>query len=212
MSSGSGAALNGVAAIVTDCLFQENRSEPMLRNSTFGGGAIAADFGGATMSVTRCVFIKNSAKFGGAIRASGISLDVRDSIFSENTAFERGGAILSYSMSTLESLEFDRNTAPLGAALYVSGTTQNVVINACSFDTCCQVFPWTFEPSGDSSLGWPCINCVGDVTCDGQVTAADLGRFLGGWGGEARRFDFDGNGSVDAFDLGALLASWGACL
>jgi hypothetical protein len=54
----------------------------------------------------------------------------------------------------------------------------------------------------------PCI--PGDVDCDGQVNANDLGALLGAWGTANPAADFNGDGVVGADDLSVVLANWGA--
>lgn len=48
-----------------------------------------------------------------------------------------------------------------------------------------------------------------DLDGDGDVSGADLGILLSGWGTPAA--DLNGDGVTDGADLGYLLASWGSC-
>jgi predicted outer membrane repeat protein len=52
--------------------------------------------------------------------------------------------------------------------------------------------------------------CVqGDLDCDGDVDAADLGILLGAWGSTDDGADLDDDGAVTASDLALLLGAWG---
>jgi len=54
-----------------------------------------------------------------------------------------------------------------------------------------------------------CGACIGDLTGDGSVNAADLAALLSAWGSAAG--DLDGDGTTGATDLAALLSAWGPC-
>ncbi len=54
-------------------------------------------------------------------------------------------------------------------------------------------------------------SCMGDLTGDGIVDGADLGRLLGAWGTGAGAADLNQSGLVDGADLGLLLGAWGPC-
>ena len=61
-------------------------------NEQGGGGAIAA-LDGTKVYIRECVFKYSKAEFGGAIIAWKVTLRVRESVFSNNRAVSRGGAI-----------------------------------------------------------------------------------------------------------------------
>jgi hypothetical protein len=85
-------------------------------------------------------------------------------------------------------------------------------MEGCVFTECCQLLPIDLGGvPNQNDLGWPCVDCVGDVTCDGEVDGEDLGRLLTGWGTTLERFDLNGDGIVDPVDLAQLLVSWGPC-
>ena len=84
---------------------------------------------------------------------------------------------------------------------------------------------WTFTltttpgfSSGDGLHGWgltitragaavtPC--CMGELSGDAVVDAADLGILLAGWG-QPGQTDLDGDGTTNGADLAMLLAEWG---
>jgi hypothetical protein len=54
-----------------------------------------------------------------------------------------------------------------------------------------------------------CGACLGDLTGDGTVNAADLASLLSSWGSSTG--DLTGDGVVTAADLAALLSAWGPC-
>ncbi len=56
--------------------------------------------------------------------------------------------------------------------------------------------------------------CVGDLTGDGTVDAADLSILLGNWGPwqpTSPDSDFNNDGVTDAADLSVMLGAWGSC-
>lgn len=61
--------------------------------------------------------------------------------------------------------------------------------------------------------GGACGTCLGDLTADGLVNAADLAPILASWGvvGASLPADLNGDGVVDAADVTVVLAEWGAC-
>ena len=48
----------------------------------------------------------------------------------------------------------------------------------------------------------------GDISGDGAIDGADLGRLLGAWGTDDPLADMNGDGKVDGADLGLLLGAW----
>ncbi len=52
--------------------------------------------------------------------------------------------------------------------------------------------------------------CVGDISMNGQVNAADLAIMLSYWGGVSVA-DLNNDGTTSGPDLGMLLTNWGAC-
>ncbi len=61
--------------------------------------------------------------------------------------------------------------------------------------------------------GTGCASCLGDLTGDGFVNAADLAPILASWGdfGKNHAADLNGDGLVDAADITVVLTKWGAC-
>ena len=54
-------------------------------------------------------------------------------------------------------------------------------------------------------------SCRADITGDGLVDGADLGRLLSSWGPNRGAADLNGDGSVNGADLGILVSAWGNC-
>ena len=62
--------------------------------------------------------------------------------------------------------------------------------------------------------GTACDLCLGDITGNGVVDAADLGILLAVWNTDGKsnpEADINGDGTVNAADLGILLGAWGPC-
>jgi len=104
-------------------------------SGAFGGGAIA-NYG--TLDISGCTFSNNRALgvgSGGVVYcySSAVNITISNSTFSENSAFEAGGAIFIAFNTTLNISEstFSGNTASYGAALGLSGG--NVTIDRTSF-------------------------------------------------------------------------------
>ncbi len=91
--------------------------------------------------------------------------------------------------------------------------------NECCCNYVCGMDPFCCETRWDSICEGQALGCSdecsgggecpADLNLDGNVTGADLGLLLGGWGGGD--YDLDGDGVVSGSDLGVLLAAWGAC-
>ena len=161
-------------------------------------GNIAGSSGGAmrnslesAVTMTDCLFTSNVAEVGGAIYFDeGAGSQIEGCVFSLNQAIDAGDGI------------------------YLSiPSSYGVVMTACVFTECCQNLPIGLgaDPELGNDLGWPCADCVGDVTCDAMVNAGDLGRLLSAWDTTQQRYDLNQDGIVDAADLGLLLGSWGVC-
>lgn len=82
-----------------------------------------------------------------------------------------------------------------------------------------QALLWRFGAGGVDSAVWTmqidagcaAAPCPADLTGDGGVDGADLGRLLGAWGGAQVEADLNADGVVDGADLGLLVLAWGAC-
>ncbi|MDB4775614.1 hypothetical protein OAG62_00670, partial [bacterium] len=234
--SAGGIGMNISNPTLVNCMFLANtssssgggllcnqQSNPNLTNCTFEGN-IAGSSGGAMLNsgesaatLTDCLFTSNVAGVGGGIRNFQSSLNLIDCVFEANSATEQGGAISfeEDAGSQIEGCFFNLNRAiDAGDGIYLSGTvTLGVLMTACVFTECCQNLPIGFgaDPELGNDLGWPCADCVGDVTCNAMVNAGDLGRLLSAWDTTQQRYDLNQDGIVDAADLGLLLGSWGVC-
>ncbi len=203
-------------------------------SSTFSGNVATSNNGGAAYVQygnqpdgalwTGCTFFGNRANdSGGAIAVSGFGTGGQGdpgwrcvlAQFIQNEAGVQGGAI-DFSGNFLNrqpsvvGTDFSGNSAPVGASISLGSSLAE--LTDCEFDECCQVSPLTgFEDGGSNDLGWPCVDCIGDVTCDSNVTSSDLGRLISAWGTASPRYDLDEDGNVDSADLGLLIAAWGPC-
>lgn len=68
---------------------------------------------------------------------------------------------------------------------------------------------WFEREEGYPAYGFIELPCLGDLTDDGVVDAADLGILLGAWG--SRAGDLNGDHVTDAADLSIQLGAWGPC-
>lgn len=125
--SGAGAYLSNVHATFTDCKFDNNFCQ------VGAGGGIEA-VGTGSLTVNNCHFHDNLSRelngvagHGGGIFAdAGIGLDVRNSLFDFNRAYNlgqtnvaHGGGIANFSPNAhIENCSFIRNDASLGGAIY----------------------------------------------------------------------------------------------
>jgi hypothetical protein len=71
-----------------------------------------------------CTFVQNCASFGGAIRQNVSALEIKNSVFSENSALYEGGAISSFSSFTnISNCTFSCNLASrTGACIFSTGS------------------------------------------------------------------------------------------
>jgi predicted outer membrane repeat protein len=154
MDAGYGGGLysNGSPAgsIVKNCTFIDNIAG-CGGGAHFGeipGGPIreAPPGRGAKVLLTDCTFIGNQATFGGAIHMDTEVLDIKDSVFRENSALFEGGAISNlHSITNLDHCIFLGNSASReGACIYVLGSRSFVqgqewikefvlTVNSCTF-------------------------------------------------------------------------------
>jgi hypothetical protein len=77
-----------------------------------------------------------------------------------------------------------------------------------------QILDGTLEDTNDDGVPNVCDLCLGDITGNGVVDAADLGILLAVWNTDGKNVpeaDINGDGTVNAADLGILLGAWGSC-
>lgn len=154
--SGAGLYLEDAAATITDCIFRANRTGSgggaLLATSSaatfagcrfennsslYGGGGIGV-YDGSHALIDRSAFIGNSGAWGGAVAASGgngVSVDLRSSILTANTATTYNGGALDVDNSTLtltnSILSGNTSAQDGGAAWTASGSIVNVT--NCTF-------------------------------------------------------------------------------
>lgn len=107
-NSDGGAVFIGNNAKITNCKFIRCKAPKGCGGAVYGNGVIE-----------KCVFEKNSAKFGGAV--SSYSITVKGSTFTANKA-SKGGA--AYNIKSLTSCTFNKNKATYGGAVC---NAQNVI-------------------------------------------------------------------------------------
>jgi hypothetical protein len=115
---------NGSSPIIIDSVFENNRAED-------NGGAVS-NVKGSLALIKNCTFTKNAVinsddpdtGYGGAIINSDFSnAEIRDSVFTQNTSVNYGGAILNHNSGVLiENCQFIKNRATVsgGAVLTIS--------------------------------------------------------------------------------------------
>lgn len=94
---------------IYNCIFEDNQCDR--------GGAIYAKF--ATLTISDCDFIRNSAQYGGALCLRTDNNYIDDSIFKNNIASEKGGAVYSKMERVSSSnCQYIGNQAPKGNNVY----------------------------------------------------------------------------------------------
>ncbi|KAH8074040.1 hypothetical protein JL721_2597 [Aureococcus anophagefferens] len=100
------------------CSYTQNSGEEC------GGGAVHVDVD-AHLIVDGCAFRDSQARYGGAIYTYGGAVDVSGSTFTENGAYEAGGAVWTYAHVALSisNCEFTGNVAIKAGAVFTGGDT-----------------------------------------------------------------------------------------
>ncbi|KAH8058810.1 hypothetical protein JL720_14000 [Aureococcus anophagefferens] len=98
------------------CSYTQNSGEEC------GGGAVHVDVD-AHLIVDGCAFRDSQARYGGAIYTYGGAVDVSGSTFTENGAYEAGGAVWTYAHVALSisNCEFTGNVAIKAGAVFTGG-------------------------------------------------------------------------------------------
>jgi autotransporter-associated beta strand protein/predicted outer membrane repeat protein len=117
-SAPSGAALtaSGCTLAMAESTVHDNMA------ANYGGGLYVS--GNSTAQFTDCTFSRNdtSVYYGGALYIAGGSLTLEDCLFEDNSAGNFGGGVYATGAAIqVDGCEFTGSSAPLGAALMVSG-------------------------------------------------------------------------------------------
>ncbi len=133
------AAMNGGAVYIEDkcnsefvsCSFEKNRC-------TVDGGAIYSYSKDSNLKIFSCSFFNNTAKniigprnFGGAICSEGL-IDIEESIFENNSAYNLGGAVYAKEVTRIKSSIFKNNSAKEGGAIHTTTITGEVLDSSFS--------------------------------------------------------------------------------
>ena len=99
------------------------------------GGAVSISLEHTTMNlnITNCLFDGNEAPLGGAVRLSGMNINIKNSNFTDNYASQYGGAVNINAVDVgVEKSNFNENVANInGGAVFING--KNTVIKDSSF-------------------------------------------------------------------------------
>ncbi len=148
---------NPSAPLLINCLFDGNQA-PLL-----SGGAIFA-YGGLTLQ--ECVFINNSAYFGGAIDCPGTP-EVSGCLFAGNTATLMGGAIYTGGSGSVWGSTFSGNGAPSGGSIYVNIAGNLYVENSIVAFASMGAGIWCERSASDTGeVAITCSNVFGNAAGD----------------------------------------------
>lgn len=141
----------------------------------------------------------------------------------------RTATATSVALGQWNTFTLDWNSATGAATLSVNGSTAGSFTSVATGSVySAQLFSTTDAPgAGTTPLNAyayfdnfsaegvaPAPACPADVTGDGVVDGADLGRLLGTWGRATigTPSDLNHDGIVDGADLGIMLGAWGPCV
>ncbi len=161
---------NGAIGTIINCDFTGNVAQPSGSNTAVSyGGAIYVERR-SSLSIDDSNFTQNVSKTeGGAIYAAGESdVDVANSTFTENATMEsvgtNGGAIAIHSVYLdMANVDFVKNTAVNGAALYVSYTSARDVNSQVTMTDC------AFTDNASRGYGGAIYATRHDVTTEKRV-------------------------------------------
>lgn len=143
---GAGCVRNGTSYI--NCFFQNNvadhggaltyhasgsleNCEFYSNNATLYGGAVSISLEHSTMDlfVNNCSFNDNTAPLGGAMRLSGMNININDSTFNDNLASDYGGAISIDALNvSISNSHFNSNIANIdGGAVNINGQNTQII-------------------------------------------------------------------------------------
>lgn len=224
-SLGFGPAVLATGITLHSCTFEDNLGDSL-------AGAVCLWYGTRPSLVSNCSFVGNRGPFGGGLfvsrslgseepvtrtRIVGTTFSANRSTYgSSSPSGAGGGAIYMGPCTDIEDCVFTGNTGLYGRAIKSNSHWHAGLprIEGSTFDTCCPAWPIDDVTWGQGNeFEERCIDCAGDVECDGLVDGIDLGIMLAKWGPAAKGdvADINLDGAVDGVDLGLLLATWGVC-
>ena len=143
---GAGCVRNGTSYV--NCYFENNSAdhggaltyhasgslencEFVSNNANLYGGAVSISLEHTTMDlfVNNCTFNSNTAPLGGAMRLSGMNININDSKFNNNVASEYGGAISIDALNVgINDSYFNNNIANIdGGAVNINGQNTQII-------------------------------------------------------------------------------------
>jgi len=216
-------ALNGGGAYFLRCQVAL-RDTTIASNSTGGFGGGLQIFRGA-MTVERVVVEDNFAVGqGGGVHLVGGQSSLVEVVIRQNTNSNLGGGLSVFpefgapdapegSSTLVVDCVIEQNTALVaGGGLWVRPGFNTVFLEGTTIcDNAPDEISGSFTDLGGNTL---CL-CVGDITGNGIVNAADLTELLAAWGpcisGACEAADLNRDGVVNGLDLTILLGAWGPC-
>ena len=222
---GLGPAVFATGITLQSCAFESN-------HGTIFAGAVCLWYGTRPSLVSDCSFIGNSGPYGGGLfvtrtlgaeepvtrtRIVGTTFSGNWSTYgSAGPSGGGGGAIYTGPCTDIEDCVLTGNTGLYGRAIKSASWWHSGLprISGSAFDTCCPAWPIDAVTWGkDNEFDERCVDCAGDIECDGLVDGVDLGIMLSRWGPAVKGdvADINLDGAVDGVDLGLLLATWGVC-
>ena len=94
--TGGGASLIRCDSILAGCVFESNRAEYNDVGDGSGGGIQASEYE-STLTLSDCVFVGNTARFGAGLRNAGPRLSIQGCVFQSNIAELTSGGMAFYS-------------------------------------------------------------------------------------------------------------------
>jgi len=165
---GGGISVYSGQPLITDCDFIDNTSFVATGVGGWGGG-VYTSFCNSGLQITRCAFIGNYARWGGALFNFTSSPTLSDCFMSENSVLYDGGAVENYRTSnpTYTGCIFTHNHA-FGGGGMTSYTTCSPTVTNCVFETNSTIEGGTgmLNEYGSNSLVVGCIfrnNVAGDL-------------------------------------------------
>jgi hypothetical protein len=157
---GGAVAHNGGTLELIDCEFVNNSvSWSLSSDDDSKGGALWAGTSEEVV-IKNCVFNKNAAPLGGAIRGYG-NHHIDNCVFTDNLA-EYGGALYGLPITTIKNCIFSGNRADEGGVLFTRGTGPDL-INCTLADNWAQnskAIGWISFGRGGYSLVMTITNCI----------------------------------------------------